>query len=73
MAPLRSSPDGGCGSGHLTGFLRSVGADVTGIDLVPDFIAHARQVGPEAHFQVGSLSRSSARRPRWRGCWRGVP
>jgi SAM-dependent methyltransferase len=48
--------DVGCGPGHLTGFLRSAGRDVTGIDLVPEFIAHARQTYPEARFEVGSLA-----------------
>jgi SAM-dependent methyltransferase len=47
--------DLGCGPGHLTGFLRSVGADVTGIDLVPEFIAHARATHPGLRFEVGSM------------------
>ena len=48
--------DLGCGPGHLTGFLRSLHADVTGIDLVPEFIAHARRAQPAARFEVGSMS-----------------
>ena len=48
--------DLGCGPGHLTGFLRSVHEDVTGIDLVPEFIAHARAAHPAARFEVGSLT-----------------
>lgn len=48
--------DLGCGPGHLTGFLRSMHADVTGIDLVPEFISHARQAHPTARFEVGSMS-----------------
>jgi trans-aconitate methyltransferase len=40
--------DLGCGPGHLTGYLRSRCPDVTGIDLVPEFIAHARQAHPTA-------------------------
>lgn len=48
--------DLGCGPGHLTGFLRSLHADVTGIDLVPEFIAHARRAHPAARFEVGSMS-----------------
>jgi SAM-dependent methyltransferase len=48
--------DAGCGPGHMTGFLGSVGLDVTGIDLVPEFIAHARQTYPEARFELGSLA-----------------
>lgn len=34
--------DVGCGPGHITGYLRSLGVDAVGIDLVPEFIAHAR-------------------------------
>jgi SAM-dependent methyltransferase len=48
--------DAGCGPGHLTAFLRSAGCDVTGIDPVPEFIAHARQTYPEARFEVGFMA-----------------
>jgi trans-aconitate methyltransferase len=47
--------DLGCGPGHLTGFLRSRHADVTGIDPVPEFIAHARSTHPGVRFEVGSM------------------
>ena len=47
--------DLGCGPGHLTGFLRSVHPDVTGIDLVPEFVAHARSAYPAARFEVASM------------------
>ncbi|MGW5557654.1 class I SAM-dependent methyltransferase [Micromonospora sp. NPDC003944] len=49
--------DLGCGPGHLTGHLRALGVDATGIDLVPAFVAHARAVHPEVEFQLGSLER----------------
>lgn len=48
--------DLGCGPGHLTARLRSRGRDVTGIDLVPEFVAHARRAKPTARFEVGSLT-----------------
>ncbi|GAA4965923.1 class I SAM-dependent DNA methyltransferase [Kineococcus glutinatus] len=48
--------DLGCGPGHLTGFLRSMQPDVTGIDLVPEFVAHARRHHPGARFRLGSLT-----------------
>jgi len=35
-------PDLGCGPGHITGYLRSLGVDATGIDMVPEVIAHAQ-------------------------------
>ncbi|MCI2237797.1 class I SAM-dependent methyltransferase [Paenibacillus sp. TRM 82003] len=48
--------DLGCGPGHLTGFLQSSGCQVAGIDLVPEFITHARQAHPDVPFEVGSLT-----------------
>jgi SAM-dependent methyltransferase len=30
--------DLGCGPGHITGYLRALGVDATGIDMVPEFI-----------------------------------
>ncbi|WCN83299.1 class I SAM-dependent methyltransferase [Micromonospora sp. LH3U1] len=49
--------DLGCGPGHLTGYLRSLGVDATGIDLVPEFIAHARAAHPNVEYHLGSLER----------------
>jgi SAM-dependent methyltransferase len=52
--------DLGCGPGHLTAHLHdhlhAAGADVTGIDLVPEFLAHARTTYPGVPFEVGSLT-----------------
>jgi SAM-dependent methyltransferase len=47
--------DLGCGPGHLTGHLRSLGVDARGIDLVPEFIAHARAAHPSVEFELGSM------------------
>ncbi|MGR6317882.1 class I SAM-dependent methyltransferase [Micromonospora soli] len=47
--------DLGCGPGHITGYLRSLGVDATGIDLVPEFIAHAQATHPNGRYQLGSL------------------
>jgi SAM-dependent methyltransferase len=47
--------DIGCGPGHITGHLRSLGVDATGIDMVPEFIAHARAAHPSGRFQLGSM------------------
>ncbi|MGI5520076.1 class I SAM-dependent methyltransferase [Micromonospora sp. CA-259024] len=49
--------DLGCGPGHLTGYLCSLGVDAAGIDMVPDFIAHARAAHPGVEFQLGSIER----------------
>ena len=48
--------DLGCGPGHLTSALYSSGCEVTGIDLVPEFITHARRTYPEVPFELGSLT-----------------
>ncbi|MBB2923245.1 class I SAM-dependent methyltransferase [Cellulomonas cellasea] len=47
--------DLGCGPGHLTGFLRTLHPDVTGVDLVPEFVAYARRAHPAARFELGSM------------------
>lgn len=47
--------DLGCGPGHITGHLRSLGVDATGVDLVPEFIAHARAAHPGVEFRLGSM------------------
>lgn len=48
--------DLGCGPGHWTARLHASGADVTGVDLVPEFIAHARAHHPGPEFQLGSMT-----------------
>ncbi|MFJ8832781.1 class I SAM-dependent DNA methyltransferase [Micromonospora aurantiaca] len=54
---VRTGPvlDLGCGPGHLTGHLRSLGVDATGIDMVPEFVAHARATHPDGAYRLGSL------------------
>ncbi|MEU4472134.1 class I SAM-dependent methyltransferase [Micromonospora sp. NPDC023888] len=49
--------DLGCGPGHLTGYLRSLGVDARGIDLVPEFVTHAQAAHPGVEFQLGSFER----------------
>lgn len=48
--------DLGCGPGHLTGFLHASGCEVTEIDLVPEFIAHASRAHPGVPFEVGTFT-----------------
>jgi SAM-dependent methyltransferase len=47
--------DLGCGPGHITGYLRSLGVDAVGIDMVPEFIAHARANHPTGEYRLGSM------------------
>lgn len=48
--------DLGCGPGHITGYLRSLGVDATGIDMVPEFLAHARSADPDGRYRLGSMT-----------------
>jgi SAM-dependent methyltransferase len=48
--------DLGCGPGHWTGHLHSLGVEVTGVDLVPEFVAHARAAHPGPDFRLGSMT-----------------
>lgn len=48
--------DLGCGPGHWTARLHALGAQVTGVDLVPEFVAHARTHHPGPGYRLGSLT-----------------
>ena len=48
--------DLGCGPGHWTAYLHSMGVDVTGVDMVPEFVAHARATYPGPEFRLGSMT-----------------
>jgi SAM-dependent methyltransferase len=52
--------DLGCGPGHWAAYLHSCGADVTGVDMVPEFIAHARSTHPGPEFRLGSITEVDA-------------
>lgn len=52
--------DLGCGPGHWSAYLHSLGVDVTGIDMVPEFIAHARATHPGPEFRLGSMTQLDA-------------
>lgn len=47
--------DAGCGPGHWTAHLRSRGADIEGIDQVPEFIDSARSRFPGTAYRLGGL------------------
>jgi SAM-dependent methyltransferase len=48
--------DLGCGPGHWSAYLHSLGVDVTGVDMVPEFVAHARTTYPGPEFRLGSMT-----------------
>lgn len=47
--------DAGCGPGHWTDMLNKLGVEISGVDLVPEFIASARARFPDVSFQISSL------------------
>jgi SAM-dependent methyltransferase len=47
--------DLGCGPGHLTAHLSSLGLDALGVDLSPAMIELARAAHPGLRFEVGSM------------------
>jgi SAM-dependent methyltransferase len=48
--------DLGCGPGHWTAYLHSLGARVTGVDMVAEFIAHAEATYAGPEFRLGSMA-----------------
>lgn len=52
--------DAGCGPGHWTNYLADRGVTTHGVDLVPEFIAHARSTYPGIPFDVGNVNALNA-------------
>ena len=48
--------DVGCGPGHVTAALAGLGVEVSGVDLSPRMVAHARRLHPGLRFAVGSAT-----------------
>ncbi|MBB5853939.1 class I SAM-dependent DNA methyltransferase [Amycolatopsis umgeniensis] len=48
--------DVGCGPGHVTAHLASLGLDVSGVDLSPKMVEIARRQYPDLRFSVGSMT-----------------
>ncbi|MDQ0779413.1 SAM-dependent methyltransferase [Streptomyces aurantiacus] len=48
--------DLGCGPGHVTSLLHSLGLDASGVDLSAEMIAIARTARPDLRFEVGSMT-----------------
>ncbi len=48
--------DIGCGPGHLTAYLKTLGLNMFGVDLSPQMVAIARREHPELRFEVGSMT-----------------
>lgn len=56
LAGAGSVADVGCGPGHVTAHLRSLGVDAFGIDLSPQMVARAQREHPGLRFEVGSMT-----------------
>lgn len=50
--------DAGCGPGHWTALLHARGLAAEGIDLVPEFVDHARNAYPGVAFRAASIEHS---------------
>ncbi|MBE1502537.1 SAM-dependent methyltransferase [Amycolatopsis lexingtonensis] len=48
--------DVGCGPGHVTAHLHTLGVDAAGIDLSPNMVELARRSHPGLRFDVGSMT-----------------
>ena len=59
--------DVGCGPGTVTAYLAEQGLDVSGVDLSPCMIEHARRLHPECRFTVGSSTELDLAEGAWGG------
>lgn len=59
--------DVGCGPGTVTAYLAERGLDVSGVDLSPRMIEHARRLHPECAFSVGSSTELDLAEASWGG------
>jgi SAM-dependent methyltransferase len=48
--------DAGCGPGTVTAYLAGLGVDVSGVDLSPRMVDHARRLHPGQRFAVASVT-----------------
>jgi SAM-dependent methyltransferase len=56
VGPLGPVLDVGCGPGTVTAFLAGLGVDVSGVDLSPRMVEHARRLNPGLQFEVASAT-----------------
>jgi SAM-dependent methyltransferase len=59
--------DVGCGPGHVTAYLASLGAPVIGLDLSPAMVATARAAHPALRFSEGDLRKLPTGDASWGG------
>lgn len=59
--------DVGCGPGTVTAYLAALDVDVSGVDLSPQMITHARRLHPELQFAVASATDLDLAEASWGG------
>jgi len=47
--------DFGCGTGQTAQYLRTLGIEISGLDLSEKILEHARTIHPEIHFRKGNI------------------
>jgi ubiquinone/menaquinone biosynthesis C-methylase UbiE len=47
--------DMGCGPGHVTRYLESLGVEASGLDISPGMVELAQRLNPDTRFQVGNM------------------
>jgi len=47
--------DVGCGPGHVTHYLESLGVNASGLDISPKMVELAQRLNPETNFRVGDM------------------
>ncbi|HEU0212930.1 MAG TPA: class I SAM-dependent methyltransferase [Jiangellaceae bacterium] len=67
MDPTGPVGDVGCGPGHVSAHLTTLGLDVVGIDAAPGMIATARRAHPGLRFELGTFAELPARDGEWAG------
>ncbi len=69
--PLGPVLDVGCGPGTVTAHLAGLGLDVSGVDLSPRMIEHARRLHPGLAFEVASATALDVRPASLAACSAG--
>ncbi|GAA4544930.1 class I SAM-dependent methyltransferase [Pseudonocardia xishanensis] len=67
VAGLGPVLDVGCGPGTVTAYLAERGLDVSGVDLSPRMIEHARRLHPQCTFDVASATELELAAESWGG------
>ena len=55
VGPNRPVLDIGCGPGHTTAYLASLGLSASGVDLSPKMVKKAAEIFPQLRFEVGDF------------------